>query len=137
MSKTPEHKAWRQILARCGSPGASGYENYGGRGIRVCAEWAGSFEAFISDMGLRPSADYSIERENTNGNYEPGNCKWATKSEQARNTRRSRTWIVLGVAYETAKAAASGTGLGQTTIVRRCNEKREGYSFIKKYEVRQ
>jgi hypothetical protein len=88
---TREYQAWGHMKARCESPGATGYEYYGGRGIRVCERWRESFEAFLADMGPKPSPKHSIDRfPDQNGNYEPGNCRWATQSEQARNTSRNR-----------------------------------------------
>jgi hypothetical protein len=81
---TPEYRTWLGIRARCSD--ASNH-NYGGRGIRVCARWQESFEAFLEDMGRRPSDEHSIDRIETNGNYEPGNCRWATAQEQSRNMR--------------------------------------------------
>lgn len=88
---TAEHDVWRSMLGRCNSPKR---EDYHGRGIKVCKRWH-KFENFIADMGLRPSPDYSIEREGNNGNYEPGNCVWATSSQQGRN-KRSNRYIELG-----------------------------------------
>ena len=79
------------MKARCVVPSASGYENYGGRGIVVCDRWLNSFENFLADMGERPSKAHSIDRYPDNdGNYEPSNCRWATRKQQTRNTRANR-----------------------------------------------
>jgi lambda repressor-like predicted transcriptional regulator len=80
---------------RCSLPTAKAWPDYGGRGIRVCKRWE-SFENFISDMGERPSVDYTIERENPNGNYEPRNCRWIPKAEQSRNRRNGRSYTLRG-----------------------------------------
>lgn len=89
LSQSPEFVAWSNMKSRCLNPKCPGYKRYGGRGIRICDEWLNSFETFFADMGPRPGAEYSIERKDSNGNYEPGNCVWATCDEQARSRRTS------------------------------------------------
>lgn len=77
--------------SRCSNPENANYPNYGARGIRVCERWKGSFEAFLADVGRRPSAGHSLDRyPEGSGNYEPGNVRWATSSEQNRNLSSNR-----------------------------------------------
>lgn len=81
-----EYVSWNMLTQRCTNPRNHGWKNYGGRGIRVCDRWLNSFEAFYADMGPRPPKT-SIDRIDPNGNYEPGNCRWADAQTQARNKR--------------------------------------------------
>jgi hypothetical protein len=85
---SPEYRAWSGLIQRCTNPKNTDWANYGGRGITVCDRWRRSFEAFLADMGRKPTPSHSIDRKDVDGNYEPGNCRWATPSQQASNRRR-------------------------------------------------
>lgn len=93
---TPEYRSWRSMLRRCYHPSASQYGYYGGRGIQVCERWKKDFQAFLSDMGLKPSPTHTIERLDVNEHYRPGNCRWADRFEQARNKRTTRRLTLNG-----------------------------------------
>lgn len=89
-SRTVEHKIWEGIKSRCGNENCTDARNYIARGITICDRWRNSFESFLADMGKRPSPQHTVERIDNSSGYGPGNCKWATRAEQSRNTRRTR-----------------------------------------------
>lgn len=85
---TPEYRAWTLMNTRCYNPKCTRYKNWGGRGIQVCGEWRNDYRAFLAYVGRKPTQHHSLDRyPNNDGNYEPGNVRWATRSEQARNSR--------------------------------------------------
>lgn len=88
-NQSAEYTAWCNMIARCYNPKHEYFYNYGGRGITVCDEWRQSFSAFFSHVGKRPSAGHSLDRyPNNDGNYEPGNVRWATRKQQSQNRRK-------------------------------------------------
>jgi hypothetical protein len=93
---TTEYAIWSAMIQRCTNPNNNRYARYGQRGIKVCDRWKNSFENFLSDVGPRPSARHSIDRINNDGNYEPGNVRWATAVEQARHRTSSLIVEYLG-----------------------------------------
>lgn len=88
MSGTPTYKTWQKMRERCNNPLAEQYQWYGAKGVIVCDRWQYSFENFLADMGERP-ADKTIDRIESTGNYEPSNCRWATKLEQIWNQAKT------------------------------------------------
>jgi hypothetical protein len=90
MASTPEYKAWQAMKSRCTNPKNTAFPYYGGRGIKVCAAWLTDVTAFWADMGRKPSPSHSLDRIDPDGDYEPGNCRWSDKPQQANNTRRTR-----------------------------------------------
>jgi hypothetical protein len=115
---SPEHVCWIEMRKRCENPNVKDYVRYGGRGIHVCERWQ-FFENFLADMGPRPSTKHSIDRyPNRDGNYEPGNCRWATSTEQ-NNNRSDNRWIEFRGERHTAAEWSRITGLSQKLISKR------------------
>ncbi len=88
--KSAEWRTWWNMIARCEYPSHNRFKHYGGRGIKVCKKWRSSYDAFLSDMGRRPSPVHSIDRINVDKNYTPSNCRWATRHQQAVNKQKRR-----------------------------------------------
>ncbi len=110
-----ERNIWRDMIRRCTDPRDSSYQRYGGRGIGVCDRWLQSFEAFVGDVGPRPSKAHSIERVDNNGNYEPSNVKWGTCFEQNRNRRDNRIITINGTP-RTFSDWCSAYGIRKATV---------------------
>lgn len=114
MSSSREFQTWARMKGRCYNRRNPDYPDYGGRGIRVCDRWLESFEAFYADMGPRP-AGHSIDRKNSNGNYEPDNCHWTTAVPQASNRRSNQTIAFRGETH-TVQEWSRRTGLKAASI---------------------
>ncbi len=123
MSRTRVYVAWRSMKRRCYAPSVEKFAEYGGRGIKVCERWRESFAAFYEDMG-DPPPGASLDRLDNDGDYAPGNCRWATQTQQLRNTRRNRLLTYAGKTLCIA-AWADEVGLSQQLI---WNRLRKGWS---------
>lgn len=118
MYGTSEYIAWKNLRSRCYNPKNIMYKHYGDRGITVCARWVKSFENFYADMGDKPSPDHSIDRIDNDGNYEPSNCRWATKREQLFNQRRTKRYLIDGI-EATITEHCERVGLSRSIAIQR------------------
>lgn len=117
-TKPPFYEVWVSMRDRCNNPTNRQYKDYGGRGITICRQWD-SYHQFASDMGSRPEG-FTLDRIDNNGNYEPGNCRWASRKEQQRNQRVTRFVTIEGAAYKAADLADL-SGLKTDTIISRAS----------------
>lgn len=130
-SRTKTYRIWGRMKARCYNKNNRKWPEYGGRGIKVCDSWL-EFEGFHRDMGDRPEG-LSIDRIDNSGNYEPGNCRWATEEEQQENKRRARWWFLDGERFSSARKAGLHYGVALSTIWNWCNGAKAGCYSVLKY----
>lgn len=132
LTDAPEYNLYLKIKSRCLRPDDPHFQDYGGRGISICDRWLNGeygrtgFECFLADVGPRPSRGHSIDRIDNDGNYEPGNCRWATPTQQARN-RRSNIYVTVGGATMSLPDACERLGLHYPFILSRMA--RKGWTF--------
>lgn len=93
---SPEYRSWANMIDRCERPARRDFKNYGGRGISVCRRWRRSFDAFLVDVGRRPSSRHTLGRTDNDGDYTPSNVRWETRLEQAANKRNNRNVTYQG-----------------------------------------
>lgn len=119
-NKHPIHSIWRSMKARCYSTKHKQYQDYGGQGIIVCDRWLGTdgYKNFEADMGPRPTPVHTIDRISNGGNYEPSNCRWATRKEQQRN-RRANVLVTIEGRTQCLGAWAEESGIGFKTLQKR------------------
>lgn len=120
-TRMPEYGVWWQMISRCTDPTSEYYHRYGGRGIKVCKRWRASFRNFLADVGQRPTPQHTIERIKNGKGYFPGNVKWATRTEQARN-RDTNVFLVFNGQRKTIAEWGEITGLGGKLIWQRIND---------------
>lgn len=113
--RTAEYKVWAGIKRRCQNPAEERYPAYGGRGIKICSRWSDSFEAFLTDMGKRPSARHQIDRIDNDGDYEPGNCRWVDRRANM-NNRSDNRFLQLGEERMTVADWERRTGIPSAAI---------------------
>ena len=120
--RSPTYSVWAAMVQRCSNPKDRNYKNYGGRGVTVCDSWR-VFANFFADMGQKP-AGMTLERIDNNKGYSPGNCKWASRQQQMRNTR-ANVWVAVDGVRMVFKDAAKLTTVSRTTL----------YSYLSKHNL--
>lgn len=134
LTGTRAYKTWQSMISRCHNTHDTAYCNYGGRGITVCARWRNDLAAFHKDMGDPPKG-MSIDREDNNSGYSKENCRWATQSEQSRNTRRSKRWFIDGLEFDSCVDAAKHFGVTHQSVIAWCARASKKNCFsVLKYE---
>jgi hypothetical protein len=117
-TRTAEYRTWSHIITRCHCPTSDVYHRYGGRGIYVCDRWLHSYEAFLEDMGRKPTPLHTIERIDNDGPYCKENCRWATNKEQAQN-KRTTLWITFNGETKRMTEWIAIIGLKRPTVQKR------------------
>lgn len=128
----PTYVAWQGMKTRCLNQNTVDWPNYGGRGIIICPEWVDSFETFYACVGDRPGPDYSLDRIDTDGNYEPSNVRWATWKEQAASRRRLTHCRKCGFPFD-----ESNTYINPKSGWRTCRNCRRAKRIAKRDEIQQ
>jgi hypothetical protein len=141
----PLYNTWGKMKSRCYNPNNIRYDRYGGRGIRVCARWMNSFQAFVEDMGEKPTPGHQLDRIDNDGNYEPSNCGWATRAEQTYNqglratnksghkginwNKRHGRWYVYVGGAKDGKMAGSSKSLEEAIRMKEDYIKKHGHPY--------
>lgn len=130
MSGTFIYSVWCNMHRRCSDPTSKSYPDYGGRGIKICDQWK-DFSSFYADMGMPPSSNYTIDRIDNDGDYEPRNCRWASRKQQAANTRTTKNVVLNGVEMPFSLACQT---LGYSSAALRTMAKRRQWPYQRAVE---
>lgn len=134
--RSPEYSHWQNMIQRCTNPTNPDFTDYGAVGVQVCERWRHDFDAFLFDMGARPSSQHSLDRyPDRIGNYEPGNVRWATKQEQSNNMRTNRRLTFNGKT-QTVSEWARELGINRSTIFGRLSRGMAVAEALKAYQTR-
>lgn len=132
LSDSITYKSWKSAKQRCTNPHNHNYKNYGARGITMCKEWLESFSTFVQDMGERPSVEYTLDRIDVNGDYEPNNCRWATHKQQS-NNRRDNVIIYVDGVYLTVAQFTQKYKLNRSNVDYELRRNLPPNEIVKKY----